>query len=113
MTEQSQSQSQSDRKTVRVDLNTLQVYPATGSGKYGRIGIVTEYVTNDGSRTPSGGKFESHRITVKLIGDDTRWVGQISNEELAKTGRKTVKLRTVSSGLRPDLLIVDDIAPTP
>lgn len=86
------------RKTVRVDLDTLTVYPDTGN-RAKRIGIVSEYVRNEGARIRTRNKvskaFTSHRLTVKLTGDDRKWVGQIKNEEMDKkqTVRKAVILR--------------------
>jgi|KBSSwiStaDraftv2_1062776.scaffolds.fasta_scaffold1326537_2 hypothetical protein len=71
-----------ERRTVRVDTETFAVYPETGRRRYeDRIGTVVELVTNDGARTPSGGKFTSRRLTVRLRGDDRRWVGQFKNGE--------------------------------
>ena len=48
-----------DRRIVRVDLDTLSVYPLNGRGARTRIGSVTHYVENEGARTPSGGRFVS------------------------------------------------------
>ena len=71
-----------ERRTVRVDTDTFAVYPETGPRTYSaRIGAVVQYVTNDGARTPSGGKYISRRVTVRLWGDDRRWVGQFKNDE--------------------------------
>lgn len=86
--------SKSDSRTVKVDLDTFAVYPETGYRKSAnRIGTVLEYVKNEGARTPSGGKFTSHRITVKLTGDSRRWVGQF------KTGEtQFVKIRPLDLG---------------
>jgi len=71
-----------ERQTVRVDTETFAVYPETGPRTYDtRIGAVVQYVTNDGARTPSGGKYISRRVTVRLSGDDRRWVGQFKNDE--------------------------------
>ena len=85
------------RRTVRVDLDTLTVYPSVGEGGK-RIGIVREYARNEGARIRTSKKtsspFTSHRLTVKLTGDDRMWVGQIKNEEMEKkTTRKAVILR--------------------
>lgn len=82
-----------ERRTVRVDTDTFAVYPETGPRTYGnRIGAVVQYVTNDGARTPTGGKFTSRRVTVRLWGDERRWVGQFRN------GEKTIViLRTLSN----------------
>lgn len=72
----------SESRRIKVDLDTLTVYPETGNRvRANRIGIVQEYVTNEGARTPSGGKFTSRRITVKFTGDDRRWVGQFKADE--------------------------------
>jgi hypothetical protein len=82
-----------ERRTVRVDTETFAVYPETGPRTYAtRIGAVVQYVTNDGARTPSGGKFTSRRVTVRLWGDDRRWVGQFKNDE-----KVLVILRTLSN----------------
>lgn len=72
----------SDSRTVKVDLATFDVYPQSGNRTAGnRIGTILEYVENQGARTPSGGKFTSRRITVKLTGDERRWVGQFKADE--------------------------------
>lgn len=72
----------SDSRVVRVDLDTHAVYPETGNRTRQRcIGVVQEYVRNEGARTPSGGKFISRRVTVKLRDDDRRWVGQFRADE--------------------------------
>ena len=82
-----------ERRTVRVDVATMAVYPPAGEGA-SRIGSILTYVERQGARTPTGGVFTSHRLTVRLRGDDRDWVGQISKEELnRKNGRKTVILR--------------------
>ena len=71
-----------ERRTVRVDLNTFAVYPETGPRKYeDRVGNVVSYTTNDGARTPSGGKFVSRRLAVRFRDDSRRWVGQFKNDE--------------------------------
>jgi len=71
-----------ERQTVRVDTETFAVYPETGPRTYDtRIGAIVELVTNDGARTPSGGKFTSRRLTVRFRDDSRRWVGQFKNDE--------------------------------
>jgi hypothetical protein len=71
-----------ERRTVRVDTDTFAVYPETGPRTYDtRIGAIVELVTNDGARTPSGGKFTSRRLTVRFRDDSRRWVGQFKNDE--------------------------------
>lgn len=83
-----------DRRTVRVDLATFAVYPEGGGGNVKRIGTVLRYTERQGARTPTGGVYTAHRLSVRLRGDDRDWVGQISNAELArKSARKTVNLR--------------------
>lgn len=69
-----------ERVTVRVDTTTFAVYQGT-NGPRKRIGTVLHYVENDGARTPSGGKFQSRRLTVRLSGDDRDWVGQFKSDE--------------------------------
>lgn len=84
----------SDSRTVRVDLDSLTVYPETGyRNRHNRIGVVQVYVKNEGARTPSGGKFISRRITVKLTGDDRRWVGQFRADETSR-----IKIRPLEEG---------------
>lgn len=84
----------SDSRIVRVDLDTLTVYPESGYRTvYNRIGVVQEFVTNEGARTPSGGKFISRRITVKLRDDDRRWVGQFKADETSR-----IKIRPLEEG---------------
>lgn len=77
----------SARLTVRVDLDRMMVYPEKGR-KRTPIGVVTQYTRNEGARTPSGGKFTSLRLTVKITGDPTVWVGQFKAGE-----ERIVKLR--------------------
>lgn len=69
-----------ERRTVRIDLDTFAVYQGA-NGPRRRIGTVTHYVENDGARTPSGGRFQSRRLTVKFPNDDRKWVGQFRNGE--------------------------------
>lgn len=71
-----------ERLTVRADVETFAVYPEKGPRH--RIGTVLQYVVNDACRTPTGGKFQSRRLTVRLRGDDRDWVGQF------RKGEKTV-----------------------
>lgn len=82
-----------ERRTVRVNTATMTVYPPAGNGLK-RIGTVLTYVERQGARTPTGGVFDAHRLTVRLKDDPRDWVGQISNDELKrKNPRKTVILR--------------------
>lgn len=82
----------SDSRIVRVNLETLAVWPEEGyRSQRNRIGTVLQHVTNDGARTPTGGKFVSRRITVKLDGDETRWVGQFKSGETER-----VKIRPLA-----------------
>lgn len=82
-----------ERRTVRVNLDTLAVYPTTGyRTATNRIGTVVHYVINEGARTPSKGKYTSRRLTVRLSGDSRAWVGQF------KTGEtETVILRPLNN----------------
>lgn len=81
-----------ERRTVRVDLSRMTVYPPTG--RLNRIGSILRYTERQGARTPTGGKYTAHRLTVRLRDNDRDWVGQISNAELQrKNPRKTVILR--------------------
>ena len=81
-----------ERRTVRVDLSTFAVYGEKGPLK--RIGTVTHYVERHGARTPTGGVFTAHRLTVRLRDDSHDWVGQVSKNEMnRKNSRKTVILR--------------------
>lgn len=68
-----------ERRTVRVNADTLEVYPEQGRRQ--RIGYVTEFVTNTGARTPSGGRYISRRLTVRFPDDTRRWVGQFKSAE--------------------------------
>lgn len=71
-----------ERRTVRVNLDTFAVYPETGHrNAANRIGTVVHYVVNEGARTPSKGKYTSRRLTVRLTGDDRKWVGQFKSGE--------------------------------
>lgn len=71
-----------ERRTVRVDLETFAVYLPMGNRiPANRIGWVVHYVVNDGARTPSKGKYTSRRLTVRLTGDNRKWVGQFRNGE--------------------------------
>ena len=86
-----------ERRTVRVDLSTFGVYPDKDGGNYRKIGTVIQYTENQGARTPSGGKYVARRLTVRLAEDDRKWVGQISNANYAKSGRrKAVTLRPLN-----------------
>ena len=76
------------RMMVRVDFFNMGVYDGNR-----RMGIVQSYTKNEGARTPTGGKFTSHRVTVKLTGDDRVWVGQFKNDVMKRPGRKNVILR--------------------
>ena len=67
-----------ERRTVRVDLSTSKVYTKTG---HKPIGIVQRFVENEANRTPTGGKYTSRRLTVRLRGDDRDWVGQFKKDE--------------------------------
>jgi hypothetical protein len=69
-----------ERLTVRVDLDTFAVYQGT-KGPRKRIGNVKVYVENEANRTPTGGRYTSRRLTVKLRGDDRDWVGQFRKDE--------------------------------
>jgi len=69
-----------ERKTVRVDLATFAVYQGT-NGPRKRIGTVLRYVENQANRTPTGGRYVSRRLTVRLTGDDRDWVGQFKKDE--------------------------------
>ena len=81
-----------ERRTVRVDLETMTVYDAKVNRT--RIGTVLRYTERQGARTPTGGIYTAHRLTVRLHDDPRDWVGQISKDEMSrKTERKTVILR--------------------
>jgi len=69
-----------ERMTVRVDLSTFAVFKGT-NGPRKRIGTVVRYVENGANRTPTGGRYTSRRLTVRLTGDDRDWVGQFKNGE--------------------------------
>jgi hypothetical protein len=78
-----------ERRTVRVDFDTLAVYPETGyRNSSNRIGTVVEYVVNYGARIrtkrSTSGPFTSRRLTVRLNGDDRKWVGQMKKDETEK-----------------------------
>jgi hypothetical protein len=78
-----------ERRTVRVDLETLAVYPETGyRNSFNRIGTVVEYVVNHGARIrtkrSTSGPFTSRRLTARLYGDDRKWVGQLKKDEKEK-----------------------------
>jgi len=81
-----------ERKTVRVDLATFAVYQGT-NGPRKRIGTVLCYVENQANKTPTGGRYTSRRLTVRLTGDDRDWVGQFKKDET-----KTVILRPLPNG---------------
>ena len=83
-----------ERRTVRVDVSTMTVYPLAGK-RLSRIGTVLRYTERQGARTPTGGIYTAHRLTVRLRDTpDVVWVGQLSNDELKrKSPRKTVILR--------------------
>lgn len=76
-----------ERITVRVDTETFAVYHGK-NGPRRRIGTVLHYVENGANRTPTGGKYTSRRLTVRLQGDDRDWVGQFRKDE-----KSTVILR--------------------
>jgi hypothetical protein len=87
-----------ERRTVRVDLDTLAVYPETGHrNSLNRIGTVVEYVVNHGARIrtkrSTSGPFTSRRLTARLNGDDRKWVGQMKKDETEK-----VILRPLGNG---------------
>jgi hypothetical protein len=69
-----------ERITVRVDTTTFAVYQGK-NGPRRRIGTVTHYVKNEANRTPTGGRYTSRRLTVRLRGDDRDWVGQFKKDE--------------------------------
>ena len=73
-----------ERRTVRVDISTMSVY-AGKNGPRRRIGVVTEYVENNGARirTKRGvsSPFVSRRLTARLTGDPRKWVGQFKKDE--------------------------------
>jgi hypothetical protein len=78
-----------ERRTVRVDFDTLAVYPETGyRNSSNRIGTVVEYVVNYGARIrtkrSTSGPFTSRRLTARLNGDDRKWVGQMKKDETEK-----------------------------
>src|SRR3954462_6572438 len=78
-----------ERRTVRVDFDTLAVYPETGHrNSSNRIGTVVEYVVNHGARIrtkrSTSGPFTSRRLTARLNGDDRKWVGQMKKDETEK-----------------------------
>jgi hypothetical protein len=78
-----------ERRTVRVDFDTLAVYPETGyRNSSNRIGTVVEYVVNHGARIrtkrSTSGPFTSRRLTARLNGDDRKWVGQMKKDEEEK-----------------------------
>jgi hypothetical protein len=78
-----------ERRTVRVDFDTLAVYPETGyRNSSNRIGTVVEYVVNHGARIrtkrSTSGPFTSRRLTARLNGDDRKWVGQMKKDETEK-----------------------------
>jgi hypothetical protein len=52
-----------ERRTVRVAISTMTVYPPAGKGA-NRIGSIVRYIEREGARTPSGGVFTAHRLTV-------------------------------------------------
>jgi hypothetical protein len=87
-----------ERRTVRVDFDTLAVYPETGHrNSFNRIGTVVEYVVNHGARIrtkrSTSGPFTSRRLTARLNGDDRKWVGQMKKDETEK-----VILRPLGNG---------------
>lgn len=69
----------SDRLNVKVDTDRMKVYSETTVRRTNTnaIGQIVEYVVNEGCRTPSGGRFTSRRMTVRVTGDDRTWVGQM------------------------------------
>ncbi len=69
-----------ERITVRVDIPTMAVYKGT-NGPRKRIGTVVRFVENEANRTPTGGRYTSRRLTVRLRGDDRDWVGQFKKDE--------------------------------
>src|SRR3954468_19503138 len=78
-----------ERRTVRVDFDTLAVYPETRHrNSSNRSGTVVEYVVNYGARIrtkrSTSGPFTSRRLTVRLNGDDRKWVGQMKKDETEK-----------------------------
>src|SRR3954467_4322844 len=78
-----------ERRTVRVDFDTLAVYPETGyRNSSNRIGTVIEYVVNYGARIrtkrSTSGPFTSRRLTARLNGDERKWVGQMKKDETEK-----------------------------
>src|SRR3954468_1721723 len=78
-----------ERRTVRVDFDTLAVYPETGyRNSSNRIGTVIEYVVNYGARIrtkrSTSGPFTSRRLTARLNGDDRKWVDQLKKDEKEK-----------------------------
>lgn len=80
-----QPKASKERRTVRVNTDTFAVYPLDGPrSDRTRIGQVVQYVRNDGARTPSGGRYVSRRVTVRLTGDSRRWVGQFKSGESEK-----------------------------
>ena len=85
-----------ERRRVRVDTATMTVYPPAGYGLH-RIGTVLCYTERQGARTPTGGKYTAHRLTVRLRDDPRDWIGQISKAEMdRKSPRKTVTLRPLN-----------------
>lgn len=87
-----QPKTKGERRTVRVNLDTFAVYPLDGyRNERNRIGSVVQYVRNDGARTPSGGRYTSRRITVRLTGDSRRWVGTFKSGE-----KEIVRLRPLT-----------------
>lgn len=77
-----------ERLTVRVNMETFAVYKGT-NGPRRRIGTVLRYVENEANRTPTGGRYTSRRLTVRIQGDPRDWVGQFKN------GEKTVVILRV------------------
>lgn len=80
---QSEERPQDERRHVRVDLSTFAVYHGLNGPKR-RVGTITRYVVNEAGRTPTGGRFTAHRLTVKFTGEDSEWVGQLRKGETRK-----------------------------
>lgn len=69
-----------ERITVRVDLSKMAVYQGE-RGPRKRIGTVIRHVENEANRTPTGGRYTSRRLTVRLTGDERDWIGQFKKDE--------------------------------
>ena len=87
-----------ERRAVRVNLSTFAVYGGTKGPLGNRIGSVLRYTERQGARTPTGGKYTAHRLTVRLRGDVHEWVGQVSKVEMdRKSTHKVVNLRPMET----------------